>query len=107
MAPRGPETVREPMRREIVIANPQGLHMRPAAAFAELAGRFESSVIVFRDEAQPVDGKNWLELLLLAAEPGTKLTVEVAGADAADALDALAEILASPTPPGEEGAAQE
>src|SRR5260370_22504681 len=99
---KGPETVREPLRREITIVNPQGLHMRPAAAFAEKAGSFESSVIVFRDVSQPVDGKNWLELLLLAAEPGTKLTLEVAGADAADALAALAEILASPTPPGED-----
>jgi phosphocarrier protein HPr len=76
--------------------------MRPAAAFAELASRFESSVTVSRDGTRPVDGKNWLELLLLAAEPGTKVTLEVAGADAHDALDALAEILASPTPPGEE-----
>ncbi len=63
---KGPETVREPLRREITIVNPQGLHMRPAAAFAEKAGSFESSVIVFRDVSQPVDGKNWLELLLLA-----------------------------------------
>ena len=94
MPTKGLGPVTEPLRQSVKIANPQGLHMRPAAAFAELASRFESSVTVYR-ENQPVDGKNWLELLLLAAEPGTELLLEVAGRDAATALDALATQLAS------------
>ena len=76
--------------------------MRPAAAFAELAARFESSVCVYRQENQPVDGKNWLELLLLAAGPGTKLTLEVNGTDASEGLEALAEVLATVPPPDDD-----
>jgi len=34
---------------------------------------------------------------MLAAEPGTELTVEVSGTDAASALPALMELLASPS----------
>jgi phosphotransferase system HPr (HPr) family protein len=94
VVPKGLSPMTERLRRSVTIVNPQGLHMRPAAAFAELAARFDSSVNVCRD-AQVVDGKNWLELLLLAAEPGTELIVEVAGPDAAQALDALAQQLAS------------
>jgi phosphotransferase system HPr (HPr) family protein len=90
----------ETLRRTVTIANPHGLHMRPAAAFAELAGKFDSSVKLAR-EAQVVDGKNWLELLLLAAEPGTELVLEVSGPDAPLALEALAEQLAS-MPPADE-----
>jgi phosphotransferase system HPr (HPr) family protein len=85
-----------PLRRVVKVANPQGLHVRPAAAFAELAARFESRVRVSRaDRDEVVNGKLWPELLLLSAEHGTPLVLEVDGADAPDALDALARILSS------------
>jgi len=83
-----------PLRRTVVVTNPQGLHVRPAAAFAELAARFESKVTVSRGDGQPVDGKFWPDLLLLAAEKGTTLELEVDGRDAAQAIDALAKALA-------------
>jgi phosphotransferase system HPr (HPr) family protein len=84
-----------PLRREVTIANPQGLHLRPAAAFAKLARQFTSSVTVIRDD-RCVNGKSQLDLLLLAAEPGAILAVEVEGPDAVSALNLLAELLASP-----------
>lgn len=90
----GPPPNHGPLRRVVTVANPQGLHIRPAAAFAELAARFESRVAVSR-EGQTVDGKFWPDLLMLAAEHGTALTLEVDGKDAADALEALAQLLAS------------
>jgi phosphotransferase system HPr (HPr) family protein len=85
------------LRRTVVITNPQGLHMRPAAAFAESAARFESAVTVAR-AGNLVDGKDMLQLLLLAAECGTELELEAIGPDAAVALDALAQILATIPP---------
>jgi phosphotransferase system HPr (HPr) family protein len=82
-------------RAVVVVANPLGLHMRPAAAFAEQARGFRSRVTVrFKD--REVDGKSWLDLMLLAAEKDSQLTLEVAGDDAADALPVLAELLAAP-----------
>lgn len=82
------------LRREVVIANPQGLHLRPATAFAKLAKKFVSTITVIRDD-QRANGKSPMELLLLAAEPGATVVVEVAGSDAQDAIDLLAEILAA------------
>jgi phosphocarrier protein HPr len=82
-----------PLRREVQVTNPQGLHVRPAAAFAELAARFESRVTVSKD-GQNVDGKFWPDLLLLAAEQGSKLIIEVDGPDAEPALEALCKVLA-------------
>lgn len=92
--PKGLHDMNEPLRRVVTIANPQGLHIRPAAAFAELAQRFEAKVTVSR-EGQTVDGKFWPDLLLLAAEQGTQLLLEVQGPDAADAVDPLADQLAA------------
>jgi phosphocarrier protein HPr len=85
-----------PLQKRVVITNPQGFHMRPMAAFAQLAARFESSVKVSR-EGQSVNGKSILDLMLLAAAQGTELTLEVSGPDAPTALDALVTLLKTPT----------
>jgi phosphotransferase system HPr (HPr) family protein len=85
----------EPLVQKVVITNPQGFHMRPMAAFAQLAARFESSVKVSR-EGQSVNGKSILDLMLLAAAQGSELTLEVTGADAQSALDALVNLLKIP-----------
>ena len=84
-----------PLQQKVVITNPQGFHMRPMAAFAQLAARYQSSVKVSR-EGQTVNGKSILDLMLLAAAQGTELTLEVAGDDAQEALDALVALLKSP-----------
>jgi phosphocarrier protein HPr len=84
----------EALRRVVTVANPQGLHMRPAAAFAKAARQYQSAVTVSRDE-RSVNGKSQIDLLLLAAEPGAQLVLEVSGEDAPMALDALGAILES------------
>jgi len=86
----------EPLVQKVVITNPQGFHMRPMAAFAQLASRYDSSVKVSR-EGQSVNGKSILDLMLLAAAQGTELTLEVAGPDAQNALNALVQLLKKPT----------
>lgn len=82
-------------QRRVVLANPHGLHMRPSAAFAELAGKFQSSVTVSRAGCS-VNGKSVWDLLLLAAEHGAELTLEADGPDAPEALDALSALLTTP-----------
>jgi len=82
----------ETLERFITVADPQGLHMRPAAAFAKLARQFKSDIVVRRDDRR-VNGKSQLDLMLLAAEPGAQLVLEVSGDDAVDALTALGGIL--------------
>jgi phosphocarrier protein HPr len=84
----------EPLRRVVTVANPQGLHMRPAAAFAKAARQYQSTVTVSRED-RSVNGKSQIDLLLLAAEPGAQLTLEVSGDDATRALDELGAILES------------
>jgi phosphotransferase system HPr (HPr) family protein len=90
----------ETLQRKVTVTDPLGLHMRPVTAFAKLAGRFQCTVTVCRDDRR-VNGKSPLELMLLGAEQGSELTLEVSGADASAALEALAELLAAPPPPEE------
>ena len=83
------------LRGTAVIVNPNGLHMRPAMAFARAAQGYASNVTIRRGD-HAIDGKSLIQVMLLAAEPGTELVVEVAGSDARSALPALLEILAAP-----------
>ncbi|MBX3413514.1 MAG: HPr family phosphocarrier protein [Pirellulales bacterium] len=78
--------------RKVVINNPQGLHARPADLFTRTANRYEARIIVVKDNNR-VDGKSILDLLTLAAEAGTELTIEAAGRDADEALEALAGLI--------------
>lgn len=92
----------ETLQRTVRVAEPQGLHLRPATAFAQTAGRFQSTVTLSR-EGQKVNGKSPLELILLGAEHGSELTLEVSGPDAAAALDALTALLTTPSHPADPG----
>ena len=74
------------------IKNPQGLHMRPAQLFVQLAGQFECRIEVIND-ARRADGKSLIELCTLCVEEGTELEIEASGPDAATALEALAELV--------------
>jgi phosphotransferase system HPr (HPr) family protein len=81
----------------VVICNPDGLHLRPAAQLAEAAGRFTAQATVRCGDRQ-ASARSVLDLVMLAAEHGTELELEVDGPDAADALERLATILAAPSP---------
>jgi phosphotransferase system HPr (HPr) family protein len=80
----------------VTITNPQGFHMRPATAFAQLAGKFQSSVTLCKGTTR-INGKSPLELMFLGAEQGTQLVLEVSGDDSEAALDALTALLSAPS----------
>jgi phosphocarrier protein HPr len=86
----------ETIQRRVKITNPQGFHMRPATMFAQLAGQFESSVTVCKGD-QRINGKSPLELMVLGADQGTELILEVSGKDARAAVEALAQVMAAPS----------
>ena len=74
--------------RVLTVANPEGLHLRPANALASLAKDFRSTIRVsYRGET--VDGKSIMSLATLGAEQGVQLTILATGDDANEALDAI------------------
>ncbi|MBN2592575.1 MAG: HPr family phosphocarrier protein [Sedimentisphaerales bacterium] len=77
---------------ELEIKNTDGLHMRPAMQFVDIANRFESEINVSNGETN-VDGKSIMQISMLAATCGTKLKVTAKGPDARQAIDALKELV--------------
>ena len=82
------------VQKTVVISNPQGLHARPAELLVRLAMQFESDVEVIRD-GQRVDAKSILNVLTLGAGQGTEITLQAQGADAHDAVEAIARLIES------------
>jgi phosphocarrier protein len=74
--------------RELTIINKLGIHARPAAMFVKTANRYECEISVEKD-GEKVNGKSIMGLMMLAAGPGSKLTVHCEGDDAAKALAEL------------------
>ena len=77
---------------DVVIENKYGLHARPAAEFVKLANRFSADVWIGKDDVE-VSGKSIMGVMMLAAECGSTVRIRAAGDDAAQAVDALAELI--------------
>lgn len=89
----GDETLDNVMCETVVeIRNADGLHMRPAMQFVDVANQYMCDVSVSND-GNRVDGKSIMQMSMLAATYGTKLTIRAQGADAQDAIGALRELV--------------
>ena len=77
----------------VTIINKQGLHARPIMQFVDLASRFQSQTTITKG-TQVVDGKSPMEIMLLEATCGTKLTLTTVGPDADEAMAALTDLVA-------------
>ena len=80
--------------KDFVVANPLGIHARPASVFVQTAADFEAEITVTNlDSGHIADGKSVMTMLMLAAPQGTRIRLEIAGPDAAAALEALSKII--------------
>ena len=77
--------VDEFLTKELTIANKSGIHARPAAMFVKIANRFGCDIFVEKD-GEKINGKSIMGLMMLAAGPGSKVTLHVNGVDAQAAI---------------------
>ena len=80
--------------RSVQIVNRQGVHARPAAEIVKAASKFKSDVTIVRDDLE-VNGKSIMGVMMLAAEMGSTLTLRAKGPDEEQAVDAIAQLIAS------------
>ncbi|MGD0025045.1 MAG: HPr family phosphocarrier protein [Xanthobacteraceae bacterium] len=80
--------------RVFAICNKKGLHARASAKFVQTVEKFDADVRVMRC-GETVGGTSIMGLMMLAAAPGTSITVEATGRQAAEVVDALAALIAS------------
>ncbi len=80
--------------RTVRISNKLGLHARPAAMFVTAAARYESEVFLTKESLR-VNAKSIMGVMMLAAEKGTQLTIEVDGPDEESAMAHLLRVIES------------
>jgi len=82
------------LKRTMQIVNVRGLHARASRKLAELVLSYECKVTVRREEDE-ADARSLMDLMMLGAGQGSEIEVEADGPLAAEALDAIAALVAS------------
>ncbi|MGC8830524.1 MAG: HPr family phosphocarrier protein [Verrucomicrobiia bacterium] len=78
--------------REVTVKNKLGIHARPASMFVKVANRYDCNVFVEKD-GERVNGKSIMGLMMLAAGPGSKITIHAEGKDASRAICELVNLI--------------
>jgi phosphocarrier protein len=86
--------------RTVEIINKRGLHARASAKFVKMAAAYDAEVRVTKD-GTTVDARSIMGLMMLAAGPGCCIDIEAEGAQAAEAVAALTELVTSRFDEGE------
>ncbi len=82
------------LQQEVEIINRLGLHARASARLTQVAGQYAAQVWLSRN-GRRVNAKSIMGVMMLAAAKGSRVLIETDGADEADALKALAELVAN------------
>jgi phosphotransferase system HPr (HPr) family protein len=77
---------------EVQIKNADGLHMRPAMQFVDIANQHQSSIRVSNEQTS-ADGRSIMQMSMLAALCGSRLKIRAEGADSKEAAEALRELV--------------
>jgi phosphocarrier protein HPr len=80
--------------KDFTINNKLGLHARPSAQLTQIAGRYESEVFIARN-GRRVNAKSIMGVMMLAAGPGSTVTVDAEGPDEQQAIDAIGVLIES------------
>ena len=92
--PAQPADAADAVVREVEIVNKKGLHARASAKFVQTAEQFSAAITVTRG-GENVGGTSIMGLMMLAAGPGSHITIRAAGNDAAAAVDALCALVSA------------
>jgi phosphotransferase system HPr (HPr) family protein len=79
------------VKRTVVVANQQGLHLRVALMIVTEAKKFNAHVVLAKGLHQ-VDATEMFEVLSLGAARGEELSLAASGDDAQAAVDALEQL---------------
>ena len=81
--------------KQVEFINKTGLHARPASDFVMLAKKYESKITICKEGGEPVNAKSVVRLLAEGIGQGTKVELAAEGPDEAEAIEALAVLVAS------------
>lgn len=81
--------------RTLKVNNRLGLHARPASLLAKTAAKYDADITLSKEDGSDIDAKSIMGVLMLAAVQGTELQIRAEGDDAAEAVDALEQLIKS------------
>ena len=70
------------------------MHARPSAQLTQVAGKFASEVYIAKN-GRRVNAKSIMGVMMLAAGPGSTVTVDAEGPDEAQAIEEIGALIAS------------
>ena len=79
-------------QRDVEIVNKLGLHARASAKLTQLAAKFQSEVVMSRNNRK-VNAKSIMGVMMLAAGKGSKVTLETSGPDESEAMEAIVALI--------------
>jgi phosphocarrier protein len=80
------------LSRDVVIVNELGLHARSAAKIAALADHSKAAVWINKG-SEKADASSIVDILTLACEKGTKITISIENKSDFNILEAIAELV--------------
>jgi len=83
------------VNRVVTIKHKFGIHARPAAKIVSLCNSFASDIEIIKNGEPPANGKNILDIMMLAAASGVQLEIRATGNDSETAIAQLAEMMES------------
>jgi phosphocarrier protein len=82
------------LKNSVKIRNKLGLHARPSAMLVTVASKFEADVFFTKADLR-VNGKSIMGVMMLAAEKGSEITIEVDGVDEEEAMHQIVKVIES------------
>jgi len=93
---RGGETKgeEESAHGSFLIVNERGLHARAATKLVQIAGRYPCEVLIAGVDAESVNAKSVMGVLLVCGAKGTRVSVHATGERAQECVDAIERLIA-------------
>ena len=81
------------IEKRMKITSEHGLHMRPAMMLTDLAAKFDSDIIISKEDGSEANAESIMQITMLAVTNGTKIKITASGTDEVEALIALEELI--------------
>lgn len=82
------------IKKTILVQNKFGLHARPAAMIVTTASKYQAEFFLSKDGVR-VNGKSIMGVMMLAAEMGSELILELDGPDEEEAMADIINVIES------------
>ena len=83
------------VEKQAIVQNQLGIHARPETLLVQMAAKFEAEIYLSKGEVRRINGKSIMGVMMLAAEQGAEVLVEADGEDEVEAVESVAQLLAS------------